>query len=268
MWLPRTAVLRGDRHGAAAGSAPTPLQHNCSGKHAGFLAWCRQHGQPLDSYLDPGHPLQQAIRRRLAALLDVDDESMPVGIDGCGAPNYALPLARLAHAYARLATHAPGSGHAAELDTLYGAMSAHPAMISGEARDDLILAQAAPGDWVAKGGADGVQALGIRGRGLGIALKITDGNRRALQTAVAALIGQLDLLPAGWRAAAGRMAGGRDPQLRGAADGTVGQRVPARSRAVTQRWNRSIACSRIPQCHSAKAGIHARQDPPGSAFAG
>ena len=188
---------------AATGTAPppdltpTPLQHNCSGKHAGFLAWCRQHGQPLDSYLDFGHPLQQSIRRQLAALLGLDDESMPGGVNGCGAPNYALPLSGLAHAYARLATHAPGSEQANDLDTLYSAMTSHPEMVSGEARDDLVLAQAAPADWIAKGGADGVQALGLRSRGLGIALKIADGNRRALQTAVAAVLGQLGLLPAG-----------------------------------------------------------------------
>jgi L-asparaginase II len=185
---------------AASGAATTPdpamcpLHHNCSGKHAGFLAWCRQHAQPMDSYLNPHHPLQKEIRRTLAQFIGCGEEDMPVGIDGCGAPNYALPLDRLAFAYAQLATHAEGSAYASALASLFAAMTAHPEMVSGEARTDLILMRAAPGDWVAKGGAEGVQTLGIRSRGLGIALKIADGNPRALHTAVSSVIEQLDLL--------------------------------------------------------------------------
>lgn len=198
-----------------AGLLARPLHHNCSGKHAGFLAWCRLHGEPADTYLDPAHPLQRAIRRRLARLLGLRADALPIGIDGCGAPNYALPLAKLAQAYARLASAtAP-----APLATLFAAMTAHPEMVAGEARNDLLLMQAAPGDWVAKGGADGMQALGVRSRGLGIALKIADGNPRALQVALVAILGRLGLLPADadptlaqWRAGeirnhAGRLTG-------------------------------------------------------------
>lgn len=188
---------------AATGVAPppdpamSPLQHNCSGKHAGFLAWCRLHGQPVENYLDPDHPLQQRIRRTAAQLAGCGESEMPTGVDGCGAPNYALPLGRLAYAYARLATHSQQQEHGAALCPLFISMTAHPAMVSGAARSDLILMQAAPGDWVAKGGAEGVQALGIGSRGLGIALKIADGSTRALQVAVASSLEQLDLLPAG-----------------------------------------------------------------------
>ena len=124
-------------------------------------------------------------------------KACPAVFDGCGAPNYALPLSGLAHAYARLATHAPGSEQANDLDTLYSAMTSHPEMVSGEARDDLVLAEAAPADWIAKGvrrRRAGARAAQPRP---GIALKIADGNRRALQTAVAAVLGQLGLLPAG-----------------------------------------------------------------------
>lgn len=119
---------------------------------------------------------------------------MPMGIDGCGAPNYALPLARLAHAYARLAV-----AHDEQDDTLAllrTAMITHPEMVAGEGRTDLALMRAAPGDWVAKGGAEGVQALGIRSRGLGIAIKIADGGVRALRVAVSAVIARLNLLAA------------------------------------------------------------------------
>jgi L-asparaginase II len=184
---------------AATGVAPppdlqaSPLQHNCSGKHAGFLAWCRQHDQPVENYLESGHPLQRAIRQTLAAFIGCDADDMPMGIDGCGAPNYALSLTALARAYARLAKPTETLLHAADLHLLVSAMTQHPEMVSGEARDDLMLMQAGPQDWVAKGGAEGVQAIGIGSRGIGIAMKIADGNPRALRTAVASVIEQLQL---------------------------------------------------------------------------
>jgi L-asparaginase II len=177
---------------------PSPLQNNCSGKHAGFLAWCRLHDQPIADYLDPDHPLQQTIRRTVARLAGLDEGAMPMGIDGCGAPIYALPPARLAYLYARLAGAESDRGDDdAALATLFTAMSAHPEMVSGRGRADLTLAQTAPGDWVAKGGADGVQALGIRSRGVGVVIKIADGSARALRVATGAVISQLGLLPAG-----------------------------------------------------------------------
>ena len=185
---------------AATGQSPpadlvaSPLHHNCSGKHAGFLAWCRQHGAPLEHYLDPQHPLQQAIRRSVARLAGCAEADMPIGVDGCGAPNYALPLARLAGLYARLA--APPSGddeEGAALAALHAAMATHPAMVSGENRDDLILADGVP--CVAKAGAEGMQALAISTAGLGIAFKVADGGARAMRVVTAAVLAQLGLLP-------------------------------------------------------------------------
>ena len=173
----------------------TPLHHNCSGKHAGFLAWCRLHDEPCETYLDADHPLQEAVRRALAGLLDCGENEFVAGTDGCGAPNYALPLARLAYAYARLAAPDEDAGPAAGLYTLFNAMTAHPGMVSGERRGDLILMQAAPGDRVAKGGAEGVQALGVASHGIGIALKIADGAPRAVRVATYAVLEQLGLPP-------------------------------------------------------------------------
>lgn len=168
------------------------LHNNCSGKHAGFLAYCVQHGQPLDTYLDPMHPLQQAIRRNLADVTGIAEGDLAMGIDGCSAPNYALPLSRLAHAYARLAQGDadPSCGD------LFRAMTSHPELVSGSGRIDLALMQAAPGDWVAKGGAEAVQVIGIRSAGMGIALKVADGNSRALYPATIAVLQQLGLLSA------------------------------------------------------------------------
>lgn len=182
-----------DRH-ASDGECFNQLHNNCSGKHAGFLAYCVQHGHPLDSYLDPDHPLQQSIRQRLAEVAGISQSDLKIGIDGCSAPNYALPLSRLAFAYARLAQGEKAPVHGESLGKLFGAMTAHPELVSGTGRIDLALMQTMPGDWVAKGGAEGVQVIGIRSAGLGIAIKIADGASRGLPPATISVLQQLGLL--------------------------------------------------------------------------
>ena len=175
------------------------VHHNCSGKHSGFLAWCRLHGVSIQDYLDRGHPLQQAVRAALADTAGLDAAAMPVGLDGCSAPNYALPLSKLAHLYARLAQGAADPVIGAPMGDLFDAMTARPDLVSGEARCDLAYMQAGKGDWVSKVGADAVQTIGIRSAGLGIAIKIADGATRSLQTATFAVLDQLGLLDAGSR---------------------------------------------------------------------
>ena len=170
------------------------LHHNCSGKHSGFLAWCRLNDAPHQHYVDPAHRLQQEIRRTLADAVGMPESSMPIGMDGCSAPNYALPLSRLAHLFARLANGGADPQLGAALGDLRDAMTHHPDMVSGEARCDLAYMQAGGRDWVSKVGADGVQAIGIRSAGLGIAIKIADGAARALHTTTYSVLDQLGLL--------------------------------------------------------------------------
>jgi L-asparaginase II len=177
----------------------SPLSHNCSGKHSGMLAYCVHHKEPIGDYLAYDHPLQRAIRTSVATFTGVAEDRLVAGIDGCSAPNYAVPLASLARAFARLA--------AAEVDPDYGlaprvlanAMMAHPEMVSGEHRSDLALMQAGRGDWVTKIGAEGVQAIGVRSRGLGIAFKVADGQKRGLNPAIVAVLEQLGLVDAAAR---------------------------------------------------------------------
>lgn len=176
------------------GESFSQLHNNCSGKHAGFLAYCAQHGQALDTYLDPAHPLQQSIRQSVAEAAGLTESELKTGIDGCSAPNYALPLSRLALAYARLAQGGDPPGGDPLYDELFHAMTVHPELVSGTGRSDLAFMQTAPGDWVAKGGAEAVQAIGIRSAGLGIALKVADGNARALYPAAISVLQQLGLL--------------------------------------------------------------------------
>jgi L-asparaginase II len=168
------------------------LHHNCSGKHAGFLAFCRMHHQRLDGYLDLDSPLQQRVRANVERFAGSRD--LPMGIDGCSAPNYAMPLSALAASFCRLAAR-----DTPELAALAYAMTRHPDLVSGTARGDLMLMRHGGGDWVSKVGADGVQAIGIGSRGIGIAIRIADGNRRALHVATIAVLEQLGLIdePAG-----------------------------------------------------------------------
>ena len=181
------------------GVAPAPAQyderhHNCSGKHSGFLAMCVHQGWPVESYLDPVHPLQQAIRRDVARAVGLAPEAMKMGIDGCSAPNYAMPLASLARGYARLASGAADSEFGASFARLADAMTAHPDLVSGTGRNDQDYMRAGRGDWVTKVGADGVQAFSSRSRGQAFAIKIADGSKVALHAATMAVLDQLGWL--------------------------------------------------------------------------
>lgn len=174
----------------------SPLAHNCSGKHSGMLAYCVQCGLPKKSYLAYDHPLQQSIRRAVAHFTSTPEVDLVGGIDGCSAPNYAVPLERLALGFARLAARDDDAEFGAAPRVLADAMTAHPEMVSGERRTDLAIMRAGRGDWVAKIGAEGVQAIGIRGAGVGIAIKVADGSRRVLRPVIASVLDQLGLLDA------------------------------------------------------------------------
>jgi len=189
----------------ARGEVPPPppystLQHNCSGKHSGMLAYCVQHGDAVGDYLAFDHPLQQAIRHAVSTFTGVAEDRLVTGIDGCSAPNYAVPLASLATAFARLATADVDADYGMAPRMLVDAMIAHPEMVSGEFRSDLALMQAGRGDWVTKIGAEGVQAIGIRSHGLGIAIKVADGQKRGLYPAIVAVLEQLGVVDAAARA--------------------------------------------------------------------
>lgn len=179
-----------------AGRRWRSVHHNCSGKHSGFLAWCRLHDVPTAGYVEPDHPLQQAIRTTLAEAVQMNEENLPTGIDGCSAPNYAMPLARLAHLYARLAQGGRDARLGSALGDLFDAMTKRPDLVSGEARTDLAWMTAGRGDWVAKIGADAVQAIGVRSAGIGIAIKVADGAVRALHPSTFSALEQLGLLDA------------------------------------------------------------------------
>lgn len=165
------------------GPEPTRLEHNCSGKHAGMLALCRAEGWPSEGYRLAGHPCQEAMLAEFAAAAEVDPGELATAVDGCGVVTFALPLERMAHAFARLRGLDGG-------DRVVHAMRSHPDLIRGPRSPDTLLMRALPG-WVAKGGAEAVLCA-CSPDGLGVAVKIEDGSGRALQSAVAAFLARLD----------------------------------------------------------------------------
>jgi L-asparaginase II len=176
------------------GPAPEHIDermHNCSGKHAGMLAHCVASGWSLDDYLDPMHPLQVSIRSHVARACRIDESQMKMGIDGCSAPNYAMPLSALATGYARLASGLRDPEFGESFEQLATAMTTYPELVSGTGRSDLAFMRAGRGDWVTKIGAEGVQAFASRSRGQAFAIKISDGNKTALMAATVEVLEQL-----------------------------------------------------------------------------
>ena len=169
--------------------------HNCSGKHSGMLLQAKLLSASAQTYLEPDNEVQQRIRDAVAyATGATNPAAMPWGTDGCSAPNFAVPLSGLARAFAWLASAEGDARYGSAPRTLFEAMAAHPEMVSGEGRNDLALSTAGRGDWATKVGADGVQTLGSRSRGIGIAAKLSSGNGEALMVAFCAVLEQLNML--------------------------------------------------------------------------
>jgi len=154
----------------AAGGEPSRIRMNCSGKHAAMLATCVLNGWPTESYLAQGHPLQREILRTVEEL--AAERVTATGVDGCGAPLFALTLAGLARAFRAMMLAAPGTSERRVAE----AMRAYPEWISGTNRDERLLMGAVPGLLV-KGGAEGVLAFAFTDGRAG-AIKIDDGMAR------------------------------------------------------------------------------------------
>ena len=182
--LAKADATEDDLECGAEGDPPSPLKHNCSGKHAGMLALARALGWPAAGYRLPDHPVQQAMRTEVAAAAGVPAADLPAAVDGCGVQTFALPLERMAFAFAGLERLAGG-------DAVAGAMRAHPLLIRGPRAVDTRLMQLRP-EWTAKGGAEGLLCA-AGPDGLGVALKSEDGSTRPLGPALAALLARLGL---------------------------------------------------------------------------
>ncbi len=169
------------------GPEPTPVEHNCSGKHAGFLALCRARGWASEGYRLPQHPCQRAMLAEVAAAAGAAPASIPTAVDGCGVVTFAFPLHVAAAMFGRLPELDGG-------DRVVAAMRAHPAMLRGPVAADALLIGALDG-WVAKGGAEGLFCA-CSPDGIGLALKVEDGAFRAVLPALAEVVRRLGLDPA------------------------------------------------------------------------
>lgn len=202
---------------AAAGQAPSRLHNCCSGKHAGFLCLACARGDDVAGYLALDHPVQQAVRSAIAETTGHDLSTAPVGVDGCGAATYALPLRAIALGFARFGSGLglpPARAEAAR--RLMRASWSSPTMIGGARRFDTETMRALPERAFVKSGAEGVYVAALPELGLGVAVKIDDGAERAAEAAMAATLAGL-LAPAG-EAAEGLAARMRKPLVNAAGE--------------------------------------------------
>ncbi|HWU56209.1 MAG TPA: asparaginase, partial [Rhizomicrobium sp.] len=174
-------------HLLATQQKPSRLHNNCSGKHTGFLTVAKHLGASISGYVAMAHPVQQAVLTSVARLSGVAAPAS--GIDGCAAPNFALPLTGFARALAQIAgKKTPGAAR------ILTAMTTYPELVSGTGRMCAKLMRAATGGVAVKMGAEGVYAAMLPGQGLGIAIKIDDGAVRGAEVAVALILEKLGVL--------------------------------------------------------------------------
>lgn len=179
----------------AAGKELTPLYNNCSGKHTGMLITAKHNHETLEDYYLLSHPVQQRILKTLSEVTDFPIEKIEMGVDGCGVPVHALPLERLAYGFARMARpDSLGEDRAKVANRITTAMMKYPEMVGGTGRFCTDFMKTAKGRLFGKAGAEGVYLAGDRVTGLGIAIKIEDGNGRAVYPAVLETLRQLGFL--------------------------------------------------------------------------
>jgi L-asparaginase II len=185
------------------GEAPNVLHNNCSGKHAGMLAVAVHLGAPIETYNRPEHPVQIAIGKAISQFTGVPVEDLAVAVDGCAVPVFGMTVKAMALAYARLVSPPAEFDEATRraCERIVRVMSAYPEVIGGTSdRLDTEVMRAAPGRLVSKVGADGVYTAGVNPceewpRGLGLALKIEDGDdRQARPPVVVESLRQLGVL--------------------------------------------------------------------------
>jgi L-asparaginase II len=180
---------------AARGERPTQLHNNCSGKHAGILGLAKVLGAPFAGYLEAGHPAQRAIIALCERVSDDVFEGDKLAVDGCGIPVYATTLHKAAVSFARFATlRGLEDADAAALARVGAAMAAEPWYVAGTGRFDTDLIRASRGRIVCKAGAEGVHCDALLDAGLGVALKVVDGSRRAAAPATLAVLDALRVL--------------------------------------------------------------------------
>jgi L-asparaginase II len=178
-----------------SGEPLTAIYNNCSGKHSGMLATAKHMNESTDDYYKLGHPVQQRILEAISDLTEVPADHIEIGIDGCGVPVHGVPVENLALAFAKMADPSglPEKRRDA-VQRITAAMMAEPEMVGGTERFCTDFMRIMNGRMFGKAGAEGVYCIGDKETGLGIALKIEDGNARATSSVAVEVLSQLGLL--------------------------------------------------------------------------
>jgi L-asparaginase II len=158
------------------------IYNECSGKHAGMLTLCKENGWPSTGYRLAAHPLQKGLFCEVTASVDLGEDEIPIGVEGCGVVTFALTLDRMALAFSRLERLEGGS-------RVTEAMRTHPDLVGGIGADDTALMRALPG-WIAKRGAEGLLCA-AGPDGIGVALKSEDGSPRPIRSALSVFFRRL-----------------------------------------------------------------------------
>ena len=167
------------------GIAPTPVHNNCSGKHSGMLISAKIRSEELDDYYLPSHPLQMRITETIAEMCEYPADQIVIGCDGCGVPVHAMPLFKFAQGYAKMSKpETLGADRGKTVRRLTSAMTAYPEMVAGTATFTTELMQAFGDRLFCKSGASAYYAIGLKGKGIGITMKMEDGNASIVPLAI------------------------------------------------------------------------------------
>ncbi|MCG9893774.1 MAG: asparaginase [Thermosynechococcaceae cyanobacterium MS004] len=164
----------------------SPLQYNCSGKHAGMLAVCQMQHWPIQTYMQQSHPLQKLILEKVAQMLRMPSAEFIAAHDDCGVPTYLMQIEQMATLFAQLS-----SGDNLSMERVVRSMVHHPNLVAGPGEFDTQLMELTSGELVSKTGAEGVQCVGRIGEGMGLAIKVLDGSKRAKHAIAIHLLRQL-----------------------------------------------------------------------------
>lgn len=174
----------------------TQVYNNCSGKHAGMLGDCLALNEDIESYYKSSHPLQREIVETLISVCGIERNDLEIGIDGCGLPTHQFPLRKLAQGFSNLAL--PNSilnqTYVNAFKRIRNSMMSHSEMVGGDNSFDTDIMNNMPGKVVTKAGAEGVQGIGLVNSGIGIAVKVEDGNARGASVVAMEVLRQLNFI--------------------------------------------------------------------------
>jgi L-asparaginase II len=206
------------------GGQVTPVYNNCSGKHSGMLATAKHMNESTNNYYKLDHPVQIRIIEAISELTEVPKNEIKIGIDGCGVPVHGVPLLNLALGFAKMADPRLLSNKRQEaVNKITTAMMEAPEMVGGTDRFCSDFMRILDGRMFGKAGAEGVYCIGDKETGIGIALKIEDGNGRATSPVAVEVLTQLGLLSESQRA---QLNAYHYPKLKNARSEEIGELRP------------------------------------------